>query len=242
VARGGQQAVECVLVKDYALVLMDCEMPEMDGYSTARRIRALEPPGSHLPIIACSAHTLVAERQRMLASGMDDYLIKPLTRDALCRVLAEWLPEDALHPASSGTRLSPSASKHAAERAARAAAEPAPDLAPRQRSERMLDLFVTQVPDELQALSRAVEQVRREEVATRAQQLRSRCSSYGAMKMAALCALLEGASALSAEQLRGHVQALGSAYSALLDQLGEARANPDGAPTTSSRDPNPEAP
>jgi signal transduction histidine kinase/DNA-binding NarL/FixJ family response regulator len=240
VATSGQQAIEYFLAKPYALILLNCEMPERAGYDTSRAIRAIEVPGKRVPIIACIAQARAEERAQMLASGMDDYLTQPPTRDALCRALAEWLPEDSF-PASSGTRLSPSAAKHAALRQPQTAAPPLLDLRPLQGSERMRELFLTRVPDEIQALSRAAGQARREEVASRAHALKTSCLRHGAVKMAAVCALLESASELSEEQLEQNVKALARAFSVLLEQLDDTRTESDLAQVPASGVQNPES-
>ncbi len=76
----------------YALLLTDCHMPRMDGFSLTAAIRAAEAPGQHLPIIAITANAMQGEAQRCLAAGMDDYLSKPLRLQDLEPVLAKWLP------------------------------------------------------------------------------------------------------------------------------------------------------
>jgi CheY-like chemotaxis protein/HPt (histidine-containing phosphotransfer) domain-containing protein len=87
----GFQAVQAVAHCNYDAVLMDCQMPGMDGFAAARAIRAAE--GSRrLPIIALTASALPGDRERCVAAGMDDYLTKPLTRDALVAVLGRYLP------------------------------------------------------------------------------------------------------------------------------------------------------
>ena len=79
VAENGADAVDCVQRDKFNVVLMDCQMPVMDGYSAATRIRAMEAGTSrHLPIIALTAHAIDGERQKCLEAGMDDYLAKPI--------------------------------------------------------------------------------------------------------------------------------------------------------------------
>lgn len=92
VVAGGREAVERIKQAAYDLVLMDCQMPEMDGYEAARLIRQWEAQqGSvrHLPIIALTAHALAGDRERCLAAGMDGYLAKPIRLEALQRVIAD---------------------------------------------------------------------------------------------------------------------------------------------------------
>jgi PAS domain S-box-containing protein len=91
VAGDGRQAVEMVARTRYDLVLMDCQMPVMDGFAAAREIRASGPEGE-VPIVALTASALEADRERCFAAGMNDFLSKPLRRDALASALADWMP------------------------------------------------------------------------------------------------------------------------------------------------------
>ncbi|MES2149587.1 MAG: response regulator [Pseudomonadota bacterium] len=93
VANDGQQAVAMAAAGQFDLVLMDCQMPLMDGYEAATLIRQQRAPGApHLPIIAQTANAMSDDRARVLASGMDDYLGKPYSLAQLSAVLAQWLP------------------------------------------------------------------------------------------------------------------------------------------------------
>ena len=91
----GQEAVEIVRRVNFDLVLMDCEMPVLDGYAATKTIRNWEADTEqkkHLPIVALTAHALPEDRRRCLATGMDDYLSKPFSVADLTSVLARWLP------------------------------------------------------------------------------------------------------------------------------------------------------
>ena len=86
----GRQAVERLTEGDFALVLMDCQMPEMDGYEATRRIRALPGPLGTTPVLGLSAHVIQEYRERGLAAGMDDYLQKPIRLKVLAAALERW--------------------------------------------------------------------------------------------------------------------------------------------------------
>ena len=94
-AKNGEVAVAMFQEQAFDVILMDCEMPVMDGYEAARRIRALEGADTareRTPIIALTAHALSGDREVCLAQGMDDYLTKPFDRQALASLLSRWLP------------------------------------------------------------------------------------------------------------------------------------------------------
>lgn len=94
----GMEAVEALSRIRYAGVLMDCQMPEMDGYEATRRIRERERRDApRLPIIALTADTMVGIRKRCLGAGMDDVIIKPISRKRLAMVLSRWIPTPPLH-------------------------------------------------------------------------------------------------------------------------------------------------
>jgi PAS domain S-box-containing protein len=88
----GREALNALQLIPYDVVLMDVQMPEMDGLEATRRFRELEAgTGRHMPIIAMTAHASTADRDRCLAAGMDDFVTKPVQRDSLGRTLAAWL-------------------------------------------------------------------------------------------------------------------------------------------------------
>ncbi len=90
----GQQVLDALALKRYAMVLMDCQMPVMDGFEATSRIRAIEETtGEHLPIIAVTAHAIAGDRAKCMAHGMDDYISKPTDQQTLREVIGKWSAE-----------------------------------------------------------------------------------------------------------------------------------------------------
>jgi TMAO reductase system sensor TorS len=99
-AQNGRQALEALAAQTFDLVLMDCQMPEMDGFEATRRIRQREAERggaapSRQPIVAVTANAIEGDRGRCLAAGMDDYLSKPFNKADLHALLSRWLPQPA---------------------------------------------------------------------------------------------------------------------------------------------------
>ncbi|GJL65148.1 MAG: hypothetical protein NPIRA05_01190 [Nitrospirales bacterium] len=128
VVANGLEVIEALNRKSYDLILMDGQMPEMDGYEASRKIREMErdmgtqteetPMTRPIPIIALTANAMQGDREKCLAAGMDDYLAKPMKPDQLAHMLEKWLPklEDEepdlsesplLHPATHAEFMEP---------------------------------------------------------------------------------------------------------------------------------------
>jgi PAS domain S-box-containing protein len=173
IAANGQAAVEAVARTSYAVVFMDCHMPDMDGFEATRLIRAREAaltqdqhPGDprtglsaaapRLPIIALTADALKGDRERCLAVGMDDYLTKPIRREELEAVLATWVPHPSSRPVAE--RVSPS--REGGER--RSGIDPTVLNELRQSDETgevvpcLITNFLNAMPTNLEALQQAV--------------------------------------------------------------------------------------
>jgi CheY-like chemotaxis protein len=91
-ADDGRAGVEMLGQGAFDAVLMDCQMPVMDGYEATRAIRGLDDEVSRIPIIALTANAMDGDREKCLAAGMDDYLSKPAKADQLREVLNKWIP------------------------------------------------------------------------------------------------------------------------------------------------------
>jgi len=90
IAQNGAEAVRLSATKRFDLILMDVQMPVMDGAAATAQIRASERPGQHVPIVAVTAHAMAGDREKYLALGMDDYVTKPIDRQELFATVERW--------------------------------------------------------------------------------------------------------------------------------------------------------
>ncbi len=221
-ACNGAEAVEKAKSAAYGVILMDCQMPELDGYEATRRIRALPEPASKVPIIALTAHALAGDRDRVLSAGMDDYTTKPIRVRTLEQLLRRWAsvgpdqrtsfapPLTAAMPANENAASVPSAAQEQSERAAARSLEPPqlddkPDLDPTlPRSKPVIELFLRSVPGLIDALADAMNTADVAQVKQLAHKLKGNCLSLGAAKMAAACHAIEAAAALGQLHYEAH--------------------------------------
>lgn len=88
----GQEAVARCRATGYSMILMDCQMPDMDGYEATRRIREMESDaGKHTPVVAITANAMATNRDRCREAGMDDYVVKPFVPEELIECIASHL-------------------------------------------------------------------------------------------------------------------------------------------------------
>ena len=97
VAPDGETAVEMAAAKPYALILMDIQMPGMDGLEATRAIRRQGGLSIGAPIVAMTANAFIEDREACLAAGMNDHMPKPVEGERLCTMLLNWMPERETH-------------------------------------------------------------------------------------------------------------------------------------------------
>ena len=210
IAVNGDAALEALATRDYALVLMDCQMPEMDGYAASRAIRdgrghcdsGVRDRG--IPIIAMTAHPHRADRVRCLAAGMSDYLPKPIDAAELEAMLTKWLPETA------------TAARRGSAFTAANVRDTVLDLASLRRRlgndeallAAVIETFLRDTPARLGALGAAIARGASEEVHRQAHQLKGAAANIGARQLAAQAAQTDDAAALGDS---ASLQALGEA-------------------------------
>jgi signal transduction histidine kinase/CheY-like chemotaxis protein len=110
IAPDGRQALEQVQSSSFDLVLMDCQMPELDGFETTREIRALQGPVAAIPIVAMTAHAMEGDKERCLSSGMDGYVAKPIDPESLFAVIEDVLQHKGRAYRAPGSTTKPDAS------------------------------------------------------------------------------------------------------------------------------------
>jgi PAS domain S-box-containing protein len=190
VAANGREAVTMLAQLAYDLVLMDCQMPEMDGFAATAAIRQREAStDQHVPIIAMTANAMQGDRERCLAAGMDGYLAKPIAADALYAVVAQWRPKGEAAPAE--TQVPPMDLK-----AALALAEGDRDLLAE-----LMAVLLAECPGQLATLRRALQHGDAHQLERTAHSLKGALGVVGARGAYALAQQLEAKG--RANQLEG---------------------------------------
>jgi two-component system sensor histidine kinase/response regulator len=220
VAATGREAVSAVADGNYALVLMDCQMPELDGYAATREIRSTERE-RRMPIVAMTAHSMSGDRERCLAAGMDDYLSKPLDSMAFDTALARWAPTAAPVPGAKRGgphKLRSNEGKEAVDRAGleRLRTElGASDVLPQ-----LIEIFTSHTPERLDDLRVAVSSGDAVETRKGAHALKGSAHTLAAGRMAALCRDLElQAADGSLEGAAETTELIATAFAEACDQL-----------------------
>lgn len=233
----GQAAVEALKTADYDLVLMDMQMPVMDGLTATAYIREHWPPAAQPRLVAMTAYALQGDREKYLAAGLDDYLSKPVRLDELVAVLERtWVrqaaqveavslgvsdgsrPEGSLLPAVDAS-LPPTFEPATLRDIQAALAENGPAVV-----NELLDLFMTDSPQLLETARIGLAEGDLEAVRVSAHTLKSSSASLGALRLSQLSLMLEQAATHNRiEDCASGFEALTVEYAALVDVLSKVR-------------------
>jgi PAS domain S-box-containing protein len=192
----GLEALREAQAGGYDVVLMDCQMPVMDGYAATRAIRQAEQAGGQprLPIIALTANALVGDAEACLTAGMDAHLAKPYTRGQLAAVLARWLPADRVVEAAAG-ELGTAATAPAAEREQLLDAAALDNIRAVDDDGSVLDeviqMYLDEAPQHRARLRDAIAAANLEEARRVAHALKSASLNVGAKPLGEMCRRLE---------------------------------------------------
>ena len=185
VVGNGAEALLALEKGTFDIILMDCQMPELDGFEATRRIRRTAAPWSSIPIVAVTAAAMIGDRDRCMAAGMNDYLTKPLRPHDLRAALLRNLPErlrDTLRGQSSDDHLDRSAREELIADDAEGGKALYLELG---------EIFLTSVPKLVADINLGAAEGNLEKIRTAAHTLKGSCAAMGAKKLGALTRLLE---------------------------------------------------
>jgi PAS domain S-box-containing protein len=191
-AQDGLEAVAAVTATPgrFLAVLMDCQMPRLDGYEATRVIRQLEEPGQRVPVIAMTASTVVGEKERCLDAGMDDFLVKPVDFEVLETTLASWINAGvAPEPPPEGDGLDPFGVLDVNR------IRMLQDLRPGDKSffDRFVETFLARVEDDVEAIETAVAEGAAPRLVAAAHLLKGSAQNLGGSELGRVCQSLEDA-------------------------------------------------
>jgi two-component system, sensor histidine kinase and response regulator len=231
IASGGTTALELLGTETFDLVLMDCQMPDMDGYEATRRIRQMEGAVARVPVIAITAHALPGEREKCLAAGMNDYLAKPVSLEQLGAVIRLWASKASETQAKTPVLPMEGDEQHVLDRE-RVGSFLAISRTQPGFLEGLVKTFRQDVPSRLDALRSAASSGDAQDLALAAHAIKSSSGSVGAKRMYTVAAALErdalagqldGASA-SIEQLAAEFTRVIAAYNGIIRRSGRHQA------------------
>ena len=187
-AANGFQALEALSKIAYDVVLMDCQMPEMDGYEATREIRRREGESRHTTIIAMTDNAIAGNRERCFQSGMDDYINKPARQEDLAAMLAHWTQStsEETNAAADECALTRVIDRKVIDRLRNLTKKACPDFL-----SELIDLFIKDSPARIDKIKEALARDDARELAVAAHTLKGSSGQIGARRMHALCDLIE---------------------------------------------------
>ncbi len=219
-ANNGREALAAMDTETFDLVLMDCQMPVMDGFSATEERRRRETAGApRLPIAAMTAHAMQGDRERCLGAGMDDYVTKPISTEKIAELLERWLPGRQSTAGPPRAAVAPPLGVPALDRAILKQLEDLErDGSPGLVAD-VVALFIEQGEHHLQAISGAIAGGKAGVLAAHLHGFRGSASSVGASRLAGVCAELEGTSDAAPVALAERLNRLRLAYDEACDAL-----------------------
>jgi CheY-like chemotaxis protein/HPt (histidine-containing phosphotransfer) domain-containing protein len=203
-AENGKEVLVALDDGHFDIVLMDCQMPGMDGFEAAAEIRRLEQrtPGSHIPIIAVTANAMEGDREQCITAGMDDYLSKPFSQAQLAEMLQQWCADcdtaesgrlsddegqqDSASYEDNDLQEKPVINQASLDNIRQLQRPGKPDLL-----EKIISLYMHDSPGLLNALRDALDRDDAEQVRMHAHRFKSGSANLGALRLAELCKQLE---------------------------------------------------
>jgi CheY-like chemotaxis protein/HPt (histidine-containing phosphotransfer) domain-containing protein len=191
----GRDAVEAVKNKGYEVVLMDCQMPILDGFEATAEVRRIEADSKRTIIIAMTAHALEGEREKCLAAGMDDYISKPVNLDTLRQTLERWFAQAAkkqdaiqakISGASNKARDGESVDVSVLEGCRDLQTPGEPDLITE-----LIDLFLEDAGKRISSLKQAIERGDAKMIGEQTHAIKGASGNVGALKIASLSSRIE---------------------------------------------------
>ncbi len=200
VASSGHEGLDAAMTDSHDIILMDCQMPELDGYQATRLLRDWEKqhtmPGQtppRVPVIALTANAMRGDRETCLAAGMDDYLAKPFSRTALLQILERWRPAhlanqpdnpaNPVDPKTAGNEIMNGFDPSAIETLRQAGGD--------ELVTRIVDLFFSQTPDKIAEMQQAITAGEARKLAAAAHYLKSGSANLGLIDFSRIALTLE---------------------------------------------------
>jgi CheY-like chemotaxis protein/HPt (histidine-containing phosphotransfer) domain-containing protein len=198
IANHGGEAVSAIQAGTYDAVLMDCQMPEMDGYEATGEIRRIEGTGRRTPIIAMTAAAMEGDRDTCLAAGMDDYITKPVRPDAVAAVLERWVAR-AARDTSGGEGTLPASDEEGPDPLDRAQVEVLLGLDDGEGAVagEIVEEYLIQAVDVRSELCANVNAGDHHALERSAHKLRGMCANVGAATLSSVCAEIESLSRIA---------------------------------------------
>lgn len=217
VVASGREALQELRQNNFDLVLMDCNMPEMDGYETTRRIRQMQSVNSDIPIIAMTANAQEGDRDTCFSAGMNDYISKPISLGALQHITDQWIRGSKKQEDNDRRQNSSDNAAHAALQTLNTESlneirDTIDDAFPG-----MLRVYLEDLPRYIDQLGNAINDQRAEDVTNAAHAVKGSSLNFGAERLAELCRLLEVAGG------NGDMEKARELFSSITSEAGKIR-------------------